>query len=251
MVDAGKVVVIAGDSWGCGEWSRRGPGNDYYISHPGLAQYISDDGYTVVNLSQPGAGNGMIADRLRLFFETSPGINVQTVIVFQSDFMRDNAIRFPGGPGSFLYDGIVNDSRDMKDFESRAVSAFYYSLSGLAKQHQINIYLIGGHCDTEWLDAFSREYPGVKVICQSMFNFLMNDDHRIDTPMFSCYDIGAMDLLPALKERFGIDLGDRLELPEQRSKSMGSCPEFFYPDNLHANRQGHEKLYKEIVRKIL
>ena len=56
MVGAGKVVVIAGDSWGCGEWTQRDH-RDYYVSHAGLAQYLADDGYQVINLSQPGAGN--------------------------------------------------------------------------------------------------------------------------------------------------------------------------------------------------
>ena len=250
MVGAGKVVVIAGDSWGCGEWTQRDH-RDYYVSHAGLAQYLADDGYQVINLSQPGAGNGMISDRLRLLFELSPGLTVHRVIVFQSDFMRDNAIRFPGGPGTFLTEGIIDASASVNDFEGRAVSGFYYELSRLATKYNISISIIGGHCDTEWLDRFSAEYPGVNVICQSMTEFLLTGNHRTSEPVFSHYDIGAVDMLPELKKKFGIDFLYRLGMPKPRLDRMQDCREFFYPDNLHANRQGHKKLYEEIVRFIL
>ena len=45
-----KTIIITGCSWGCGEW------NHGDIAHGGLAEYLTQDGYNVVNLSEPGSG---------------------------------------------------------------------------------------------------------------------------------------------------------------------------------------------------
>lgn len=46
-------ILIAGDSWGCGAWE---PGEvENRISHPGLEQFLKDDGHQVTNISFGGS----------------------------------------------------------------------------------------------------------------------------------------------------------------------------------------------------
>jgi len=47
------LIIIAGDSWGCGEWEE----TDTYprVVHSGISQYLKDDGYKVLNVSRGGS----------------------------------------------------------------------------------------------------------------------------------------------------------------------------------------------------
>ena len=51
-------IIIAGDSWGVGEWT------DGQRTHRGLEQYLSDAGHIVINLSRGGMSNMSIIDAL-------------------------------------------------------------------------------------------------------------------------------------------------------------------------------------------
>jgi hypothetical protein len=48
-----KKILITGCSYGCGEWSN----NPYGNTHKGIAAYLEEKGYTVTNVSKPGANN--------------------------------------------------------------------------------------------------------------------------------------------------------------------------------------------------
>ena len=92
-------IVIAGDSWGCGEWLRgdlrKNVATD--IVHGGLAQYLTEDGHTVVNLSQGGASNTFIDSAISKHLESESlrdRENPDKIIVFQTTYTRDYRFRF-------------------------------------------------------------------------------------------------------------------------------------------------------------
>jgi len=79
-------ILIAGDSWACGEWSAIDVSPIIYrmISHKGLEQYLLDAGHTVTNIGVPGAG----------FAKTFEGLFTHTrsydaIFVFVTDAFRD------------------------------------------------------------------------------------------------------------------------------------------------------------------
>jgi hypothetical protein len=58
-------ILIAGDSWGCGEWPHRSAGlPNGVVLHKGLEQYFLDLGFPVTNLSVAGYSNKQSIDAL-------------------------------------------------------------------------------------------------------------------------------------------------------------------------------------------
>lgn len=242
-----KIIVIAGDSWGCGEWSNNKTGS-YGISHPGLSNYLTDLGYLVVNLSQPGGSNVSSADCVSNFLKGSAHLNVSHVFVFQTEWIRD-----------------MRDYKDKKllgldltygyqEFKIRLIGRFYNSLSNIAQQTNVPIHIIGGCSDTIWLDAFSKEYPGLNNICNSFTNLLLTDNHRITDPVYAIMTNWYQEHIKFLKETISsndlellltdMDKGKQRLLIWQKEKS------FFWPDGGHPNRFGHKILFDFLKTQI-
>ena len=61
-------ILVTGDSFAAGEWSRE----DYTqkVTHGGLAEYLSQDGYDVKHLPFPGNSNFFVHDLIKylIFF---------------------------------------------------------------------------------------------------------------------------------------------------------------------------------------
>jgi len=74
-------IIIAGDSWGIGEWT------DGQRTHRGLEQYLLDDGHSVINLSRGGMSNMSIIDALEQGLKEHK--DADRVIWFQTDPMRE------------------------------------------------------------------------------------------------------------------------------------------------------------------
>ena len=80
------MIIIAGGSWGSGEWSHQ-----QTILHGGLGQYLREQGKKVINLSKPGGSNFDCVTRLDNFFLCNPEIvqELEQVYVFQAECVRD------------------------------------------------------------------------------------------------------------------------------------------------------------------
>jgi hypothetical protein len=242
-----KIIIIAGDSWACGEWLNDRKEN-YRISHSGLTQYLLDLGYLVINLSQPGGSNINSAERVSDFLKVSAHLNVSHVFVFQTEWIRD-----------------MHDCKDKKqldldltygyqEFKIRLISRFYNSLSSIAQQTNVPIHIIGGCSDTIWLDKFSKEYPGLNNICHSFTNLLLTDNHRITDPVYTIMTNQNLEQIKVLKETISsndlelllidIDKGKQRLLMWQQEKR------FFWPDGVHPNRLGHKILFDFLKMQI-
>lgn len=243
------MIIIAGDSWGCGEWDQM------EVTHGGLGEYLCRD-YKVVNLSVGGASPMVILQNLNVFFKSGcvKLLNepIEYVFVFQTEWHRD-----------FLFENPY-DFKDRKydfldftlDLPHNRVSWFYYRLVDIAKKYSLRIGLIGGAADTLWLSKFEQEYPGLYIACQSMTNLLVNDDHRVTEPIYGLYKNRL--LIEQLKKSANKKIDninewilEQIELSEQRIQTWKSNPKWFYPDEVHGNRVGHRKLYEFLKDSVI
>ncbi len=251
-----KQIIITGDSWGVGEWQGTGE-----IFHNGIAQYFVEDGVDVINLSQGGASNKIVAEHLKHFLKANKHQKSAAIIIFQTEWTRDGSIEmaqvlfeeFSLLPRNTpVYDEFLNiDSSDTPNrfiaAQNKVMSSYYYRLSAISQNYNIPVYVIGGASDTIWLDKFNKEYPGVSILCQSVTNLIMNNNHRIDSPVYSVYgarhetDI-ALIKKEASAEEFSSVL-DAVVRGMDRYDLWRNNREWFYPDGQHPNRKGHKILY--------
>jgi len=236
-----NTIVIAGDSWACGEW--RG----YGISHPGLTQYLTDQGYLVINLGKPGGSNIHSADRIDNFLTVSKHLNTSHVFVFQTEWIRDVKLENEKN----LVEDIATGYSSLK---MRLMNRFYYKLSKISQQTKTPIHLIGGCSDTIWLDSFSQEYPGLSVCCQSLTNLLLNGNHRIDDPIHALMAKHSEKDIAYLKKNLDSKdlelLLDDIDKGNQRITTWNQQKSFFWPDGGHANQTAHSILFKFLKTQI-
>lgn len=240
-----KTIVIAGDSWGCGEWERS-PGN-YEISHPGLTQYLIDSNYQVINLSRSGGPNRYSSDRISDFLQVNTYLQISCVIVFQTEWIREILIEH--------LEILANDFKyGYLELKNRLISRFYYHLSRASIKNNIPIYIVGGCSDTIWLDKFETEYPGLHIACQSLTNLLLENNHRNSDPVYGIFTGNTKLEIEYIKKNIsGKDLElliQDIEKGNQRLDLWIEKKEFFWPDGAHPNRHGHKILFEFLKTQI-
>jgi lysophospholipase L1-like esterase len=242
------MILLAGDSWSAGEWdASRGE-----ILHKGVAQYLHDAGHHVINLGQPGGWNGLSVSRLDSFLRLNTFINdkISHILIFQTEWIRDFAHK--DTYSTFEYQDLEHNYLDLKN---RIISRFYSRLTELAIKYNKIIHVIGGVSDAIWLDRFSDEYPGVTIACQSWTNLVLNQNHRIETPIYSLFSRMNIESIAELKQHYSTKdfdlLLDDIDSGTARMLRLEHCKEFFWPDGGHPNRQGHRVLYDFLVERIL
>jgi lysophospholipase L1-like esterase len=228
-----KIILIAGDSWGCGEWEKNG--DKYDISHPGLAKYLLDLDYQIINLSMPGGTNRHTSRRIDDFLQSNKHLKIEKIIIFQTEWHR----------GIFLEDPeVLND--DLKfgyQVKDRVLHRFYSQLSKTSTIYNVPMYIVGGCSDTVW---FEKNYPGLQIACQSMTNLLLENTHRILNPTHALLITDFKEIKYVKKHLNGDDLELLLadiEKGDYRKKLWQKEKRFFWPDGMHANRHGHKVLF--------
>lgn len=243
------TILIVGDSWGIGEYGE--PYEDRILnktSHDGLKQYLVQNNQHVLNLSKFGGSNIESSYRCINFIANNQEYrdNIRMVIAFQTEWGRD------------LLDSwhiIECSNTSLENLKIQWTSRFYQRLSEFSVKYNIPVYVIGGCSDTIWLSKFQDEYPGVEIICQSFTNLLINDNHRIDTPILSNYNLHFLDKIISLKKQ-NVSSQDKefllteSKLAKQRINDWKSHPTWFAPDFMHANRYAYEKLFKHLCNRI-
>tara|TARA_R110002126_G_scaffold252257_1_gene395393 strand:+ start:49 stop:741 length:693 start_codon:yes stop_codon:yes gene_type:complete len=225
------MIVISGDSWGCGCWDT-----NQKVYHRGLEQLLHDAGHKVINISQGGLDLESIVERLSdylLLLRDRPPLwmdePVTKIFVMQTEWHR---LMFKRDDSPELH-RYQNEGDDQK-----IIAIFYGTLSFLATECNVDIHIIGGCSDTIWIDDFSKFYPGVSIACQSFTNLLVNDNHRIDNPVFS---------VKFPKELLNTEDAINLAMQgEKREQIWKDNPEWMWPDGSHPNHLGHKKLYEHI-----
>ena len=251
------MIIIAGDSWGCGEFPSSGSSAIDYKKLIGIGNYLSDDGHDVLNISSPGCSNFDILNDLTSTLHTlalqGQLTKISHVFVFQTEWYRDFRITAPN------LSGFIK-SQDTKfhepigcnlTFIQSLISHWQYRLSDLATIYNLRIGLIGGCSDTMWFDIFDQEYPGLYIACQSVTNLCINNNHRINLPIFAVkIPLLLVDIIKSNATTLDFDLLlDQVDYGLQRLSEWKQYKEWFFPDGVHLNKFGHKKLYDYLKNK--
>jgi hypothetical protein len=243
------MIVVAGDSWGCGEWGLDScnPDAPFKITHGGLSEYLKAT-HRVVNISKPGGSNWQTYERIKNFFASGCADNltekVTHVFVFQTEWWRDFGLRTPY-PSDYI---SYNFKKFNSQFPTEIIYNWYYRLSDLAQKYSVKILLIGGVADTEYFENFEKEIPGLAVVCQSFVNLCVNDVHTVSEP---CWGLLDADVVVHIKKHINNNLdfeylNAEISKSQNRTNIFHSEKEWFWPDQRHANRCAHLKLYNHV-----
>jgi len=238
------MIVIVGDSCSKGAWKRAWKNNYPSLSliHGGLGQFLLESGSRVVNLSSGGIRNYESAARLDSFLYEPNGFRsqVEKIIVFQTEWQRDWE--------EYLYE-YQKFNYNYEIIKQRALARFYHKLSDISQDVNLPIHVIGGAVDTIWLDKFEQEYPGVKIVCQSFTNLLINNIHRIDNPVLSCWMPKTRLLVESAKNYLTSEdlskLLDDMDAAENRKKQLITLSQqgLVGDDQVHPTSEAHKILY--------
>jgi lysophospholipase L1-like esterase len=242
-----ETILIAGDSWACGEWEKasmtytHGGLTNSLLIHGGLTDYLIDQGHRVINLGYPGGSNHDSTNRLSNFLIQNKKIIIKNIIVFQTEWLRSNSVPLDIKEGYFK-------------LQNTLISRFYCELSELSTKFNIPIYIIGGTSDTVWIDQFEKEYPGVKVVCQSFSNLLLTNNHKISNPVYSLMTADQSKQIEYFKNNSNqADLQlmlDDMDRGQVRFILWKNHKEFFWPDGTHPNRYAHKILFEFLKTQI-
>jgi hypothetical protein len=139
-------------------------------------------------------------------------------------------------------------------FRTKLISGFYYDLSEISVKNNIPIHIVGGCGDSIWFDQFEQRHPGVQIVCQSLTNLVLKNNHNISDPVHALFTKPTESRVQYLREH--LDHADIELLLEdfdkghQRVDQWRKEKEYFWPDGAHANRLAHEILYKFLKTQI-
>jgi len=236
------MIIVSGCSWACGEWLTAGEGSK--IIFPGLEYNFSQDGHECINLGIRAGSNLQVAHKVNGYITRNPDVKIDKIFIFQTEWTRDLPMAFEED-----YDNIQYAS----DLQNIMISRFYHRLSEIAEKSNSTVYLIGGLSDTLWLDNMQEHYPGVEVLCQSLVNWLLNYNTRIQEPVYSWYNFLTVEYVKKIKKLLPDNeqqkLLDMVDQGLERESLVFAHPEYFWPDGLHPNRHVYKIMYKKILSK--
>ena len=222
-------ILIGGDSWGCGEWTKKDPAagyrsSNYFISHKGLEQYFLDDGYEVINASKGGCSNKESIKRI------SENIisDIDYIIWFQSDPLRD---LYP----FFDFVKKFNSYSELVDLNNNLLDNNYNELNKIGR----NIFCLGG-CSKINSDLI-KKYNNLTPLIYSVTEFLLPD--------YKHPEIWHSNWHPQIDKIKDIKILVKLLACKRKQDALYTNKKYqnlFYPDGSHPNRYGHYKVYEYI-----
>lgn len=219
------MIVIAGDSWGCGEWGEH-PEKGYSLLHQGIEHYLKNLGLNVVNLSLPGGSNSFATYRLSNFNLT---VN-DKIIWFQTDPIRD--LR----PYNTNFTNIIKNYDSFIKEQNSLLDSTYKKLNDL----NISICCIGG-CSKLNL-VLLQKYNNLIPLIPSAIQFFYPD--------YNHPDIWTSEWINYITANCTLDFIEPQKL-KQDLLYENEYSEFFYPDGKHMNRKAHKVLTDYIIRNYL
>jgi len=230
-------LLIMGDSWGLGEWGWDLSGT-YSVLHPGLGQYVSEAGHSVVNISRGSDSNRSQVDALLSYLATTS--LPHRIIWFVTDPLRD----FDGYMSKTYNEQIANFFAPLQTLQQYQLAKDQLLRLQLERVKDLGVWLIGGVQPLpHWV---SSEFPGLCVLCSDLRRWLIPTYDLVDGP-YIVRTWQYPDVSPALAEYF--TLQERLfERHCHRVRDTHSLEHrYFHPDNVHPNRQAHHCLAHELI----
>jgi hypothetical protein len=223
-----KTIIIAGCSWGAGSWGDNGE-----IDHSGLAQYLMDIGYNVVNLSQPGLGPFSILQPIDNFlYVNEKFLDIERIFILQSDIARDMK-PYDRHTATTTYKLKAMDPTDLDNNIKHTYRDFYSKLNTCAETWQCKISLIGGL--TDLVMEFDLEFPHLDFTVPSWIQLI----HPEAVPVY----IHELENIPEQhkdKEQL-LPFLDAVNATFRLFKKSA-----YFPDNLHPDRYGHKILFDHL-----
>ena len=245
-----QSILIAGDSWGAGIPLVHSDAS-LDLVYGGITDLLTTQGFQVINLSKPGGSNLQACDRMNdyLRFNSPKQISqIKTIIFWKTEFFREIWHYRPNDLEKEL-------SHSYSTLRDHWVYRPYHRLAEISQQWNIPIYIIGGCSDTVWYDDFEKDFPGVKIACQSATNYILTGNHNIDHPVFCEYLNGWVDpFLELVKPKTSgkeleIMLND-MELGFDRIRLFNEYKDVFFPDKTHPNTEGQKILFNLLLDRI-
>jgi hypothetical protein len=220
-------ILIAGDSWSCGEWGDPLPGQLYYqniqgVRHGGLSQYLREDGHTVTLVGEGSSSNSAQVDRVIQLEKKLKEFH--KIIWFHTDPLRDIDQK-----------EMCNSREGLKQQREKLDRFQYQKLQNLG----IEIFCLGG-CSPIKIEQI-QEYTNLKVIIANLQTWFLPNVKTMD-PLgrWWKYQNPNLELLSDFEEQ------ERLvETHIKKARDQKTTQEhlLFWPDGLHPNREAHLRLY--------
>lgn len=210
-------ILIEGDSWGVGCWA----GYDNKIYHPGLTQYLNEEGYSVDNWSTGGK---------RIYELLNQPINeYDYIFVFLPDPLRgfdEEAFRLIN-----TYRGVLNTVIDIQ-------KKYFDIWNNLNKK----IHIIG--CGFKAEKSIIQNYQNLEIVVPSMIEYLYPD--FIHPPLQPGPWVNWID------SRFSLHDIDKFisGKNEHERTTSKEFKKYFAPDGYHMNHLAHKQLFEYIQNNI-
>ena len=226
-------ILVTGDSFAAGEWSRKN--HEQKITHGGLAEYLSQDGYDVKHLPFPGNGNFSIINQIKTHLS-----DVNLIIFFWSASMRD--IHYRTDIGLHHFRDLKINKNQLLNFRDLFHHQSFKDLNRLCEKRKTHCILIGG---VEDLPSWFVKTEWINPLVPSFMDIAYPDGVRIK-PMLRDW-IGGMDGLVDF-ELFDEDLYNDIEISQDYWEGMVK----YQPDthDPHPNRRAHKKLHEYIQGEV-
>ena len=215
------MIVIVGDSWGCGEWKPlQGPNKDQLrVTHFGLEQYLKDSGRNVKNLSGGNFQNDQAIKGLETYLNDNP--SPTSIIWFVTCVLRSP----------------LQHIDDPYEFGMYKLKTEFNYINQLAKKHNTKVYAIGGLCDLP-PELIQTKFDNLLILIPSMSSLVLEN---FPQSMFG----DSKELFKITPKQAALDVAYLIE------KKLNTFQKSdFFPDHGHPDRRVHYKIF-EIIKQYV
>jgi hypothetical protein len=237
-----KKILIAGDSWGCGEWDFRN--GILTNTHRGLQQFLEwgntdvcDNHLNYVeNISKGASSNVNTLNELQKINDIT---KYDYVIVFVTDYFRDFILtpHFNNkiNDGTIPFDAVSSKQKLLSVYREFEI----YFINKLSKLKNNNIILLGGLSKVN--SNLLLDYDNLKSPIPSIIEFLLPDLYQ--------HNIFVEKLLPNIPDNIEPNYLDFLN-EEYNKWETASHGLFFLLDRNHPDRNGHLLIYNKLKKEL-
>jgi hypothetical protein len=216
-------ILICGDSWGCGEIAVSLP--HPIVTHPGLQQYLLDDGWEVENISIPGGSNRDTVEKVKKIENID---DFKYIIWFQTDPIRD--LR----PYNTLPQIFTSVDALLQTY-TIMVNQTYEELNQLGRP----ILTIGGHGE---IDPCIHSYSNLIPAILNTYEFLIPHKKTFSVVRESDWLHNFLKALGAKRLETRFEIADFL-VKAYRSIHDITTDYKIFPDHSHPGRYSHKLIF--------
>ena len=211
-------ILIAGDSFGCGEWK------DGQLTHQGLSRHLMEQGHLVQNLSIPGGHHMQIVDSLQRHKIKK---QYDFIFVFFTDVLRNV------DPLTFWA-----DLDDINFYRARYANDKKYFLKEYNRLKK-KIYFIGGLSMITNEDV--KDFKYLEIAHPSFYTLI---EPSFKHPYSTWYE----HLFPTIPSNISKKLLYQIDKEYREQEKIKNHQ--YLPDGIHPDRHAHYALYEYLKKKF-